>query len=122
MRVAKRWEELEAKAQTTADLTIEDGLKLLAAPKKDVDIDANLEFAARQLREAADLFNTIPKEEWTPDSLYAVMNLADECIRHAHATKIDNMTLLGEILSLLPAGRAQERTDGTLPGNPSEET
>jgi hypothetical protein len=33
MRVAKGWPELEAKAQTTADLTIEDGLKLLAAPK-----------------------------------------------------------------------------------------
>jgi hypothetical protein len=33
MRVAKRWPELEAKAQATADLTIEDGLKLLASPK-----------------------------------------------------------------------------------------
>jgi hypothetical protein len=31
MRVAKRWEELEAKAQALADLTFEDGLKLLAA-------------------------------------------------------------------------------------------
>jgi hypothetical protein len=35
MRVSKRWPELEAKAQATADLTIEDGLKLLAAPKTD---------------------------------------------------------------------------------------
>jgi hypothetical protein len=33
MRVAKRWPELEAKAQATADLSIEDGLKLLAPPK-----------------------------------------------------------------------------------------
>jgi hypothetical protein len=33
MRVAKHRPELEAKAQATADLTIEDGLKLLAAPQ-----------------------------------------------------------------------------------------
>jgi hypothetical protein len=32
MRVAERWPDLEAKAQATADLTIEDGLKLLAEP------------------------------------------------------------------------------------------
>jgi hypothetical protein len=35
MRVAKRWPEIEAKAQATADFTIEDGLKLLAEPKAD---------------------------------------------------------------------------------------
>jgi hypothetical protein len=34
MRVAKRWKELEAKAQGLADLTFEDGLKLLAEPKE----------------------------------------------------------------------------------------
>jgi hypothetical protein len=32
MRVAKRWFELESKAQGLADLTFEDGLKLLAGP------------------------------------------------------------------------------------------
>jgi hypothetical protein len=37
MRVAKRWDELEAKAQGLADLTFEGGLKLLAAPAKDED-------------------------------------------------------------------------------------
>jgi hypothetical protein len=35
MRVAERWGELESKAQATALLTIEDGLKLLAAPKEE---------------------------------------------------------------------------------------
>jgi hypothetical protein len=34
MRVARRWEELEAKAQGLADLTLEGGLKLLAAPEE----------------------------------------------------------------------------------------
>jgi hypothetical protein len=34
MRVATRWEELQANPQATADLTIEEGLKLLAAPKQ----------------------------------------------------------------------------------------
>jgi hypothetical protein len=35
IRVAKRWSELETKAQGLADLTFEDGLKLLAAPKEE---------------------------------------------------------------------------------------
>jgi hypothetical protein len=34
MRVARRWDELEAKAQGLADLTFEGGLKLLAAPEE----------------------------------------------------------------------------------------
>jgi hypothetical protein len=33
MRVAKRWAELEAKAQSTADLSLNDALQLLAEPK-----------------------------------------------------------------------------------------
>jgi hypothetical protein len=35
MRIAKRWDEIEAKAQTTADLTLDAALKLLAKPKAD---------------------------------------------------------------------------------------
>jgi len=33
MRIANRWDEIEAKAQTTADLTLDAALKLLARPK-----------------------------------------------------------------------------------------
>jgi hypothetical protein len=44
MRVAKRWPELEAKAQLPAHLTIEDALKLLVAPT--TDEESNPQFPA----------------------------------------------------------------------------
>ncbi len=40
MRVADRWEELQAKAQGLAHLTFEDGLKLLAAPQEADPVEA----------------------------------------------------------------------------------
>jgi hypothetical protein len=100
MRVAKRWQELEAKAQATADLTIEDGLKLLAKPAEEVDIDANLEEAVRLLGEAQAEF---PREQpaWTLGELQEVVGLCEECIRHAHAVKIQAKTGLGVVLKLL---------------------
>ncbi len=96
MRVAKRWPELEAKAQATADLTIEEGLKLLAAPKEALDYDATLAEAVSLLRAAVESFAF--SGPYTVEELQAIIGLADECERRAHAIKIDNLTLLGEVL------------------------
>jgi hypothetical protein len=97
MRVASRWDELTAKAQHVADLPYREAIGLLAKPAEEVDIDANLEEAIRLLREVAEEF-PYDLEAWTLESLQEVIRLAKECIRHAHAVKVDAELDLGGVL------------------------
>jgi len=51
MQVVKRWDELEAKAQGLADLTFQEGLKLLAAPaKKEFTLEESEEIFQRAVQ------------------------------------------------------------------------
>ncbi len=64
MRVASGWRELEAKAQGLADLTFEDGLKLLAAPKEESKPEIELRgVGVFRAYEAVDCLRRIPKND-----------------------------------------------------------
>jgi hypothetical protein len=104
MRVAARWEELTSNPQRVADLPYREAVAMLAEVRE-VDVDGNLERAVALLGDVAEEFRRIPKDKWTVDGLSEVVAIADECVRHATAIKIDNMTRLGEVLNAKKSGR-----------------
>jgi hypothetical protein len=99
MRVARRWEELQSNPQRVADLPFRRAVEALAEPAAPVDVDANLKESVSSLREAAETLKAAGGGPRSVGALAKIKRLAEECIDHAHVIKIDNLTLLGDVLS-----------------------
>jgi hypothetical protein len=95
MRLAANWKKLPAsKESEPSHLTIDGALAMLADPRPAPETDEvcdQLEVACNLLRGASEMdMSRLSLEE-----LQHVVALANECIDHGHAVKIDAMTGLG---------------------------